>query len=113
MRVEQIDTPFTGAAARPGAAAFRSRTAKAITSRADDVLDRLEGDGSVIFRYVDAATASRPSGEPERLAARNIAGICNERRNVIGMMPHPERACEPLLGSGDGLVLFESVVRAR
>ena len=45
-------------------------------------------------------------------ANANIAGICSERRNVVGMMPHPERACEPMLGSGDGLILFESVVGA-
>ena len=45
-------------------------------------------------------------------AEHRTAGICSERRNVVGMMPHPERACEPILGSGDGLVLFESVVRA-
>ena len=56
--------------------------------------------------------ASRPSAANPNGAARNIAGICSERRNVVGMMPHPERACEPILGSGDGLVLFESVVRA-
>jgi phosphoribosylformylglycinamidine synthase len=49
--------------------------------------------------------AANPNG-----AARSIAGICSERRNVVGMMPHPERACEPMLGSRDGLVLFESVV---
>jgi phosphoribosylformylglycinamidine synthase len=41
-----------------------------------------------------------------------IAGICSERRNVVGLMPHPERACEPVLGSADGLLLFESVVSA-
>ncbi|MBA3887327.1 MAG: phosphoribosylformylglycinamidine synthase subunit PurQ, partial [Acidobacteria bacterium] len=45
-------------------------------------------------------------------SVNGIAGICNERRNVVGLMPHPERACEPVLGSADGLVLFESVVSA-
>ena len=45
-------------------------------------------------------------------SVNNIAGICNEGRNVVGLMPHPERACEPALGSGDGRILFESVVSA-
>ena len=78
----------------------------------DDVLDALERDRRVIFRYVDAATGEPSEAANPNGAARSIAGICSERRNVVGMMPHPERACEPMLGSGDGLVLFESVVRA-
>ena len=49
--------------------------------------------------------AANPNG-----SVNNIAGICSERRNVVGLMPHPERACEPVLGSGDGLVLLESVL---
>ena len=52
-----------------------------------------------------------PSANPNG-SLHNIAGICNEARNVVGLMPHPERACEPALGSADGLVLFESVVQA-
>jgi phosphoribosylformylglycinamidine synthase len=65
----------------------------------------------VIFRYVDAdgepTDAANPNG-----SIHNIAGICNEGRNVVGLMPHPERACETVLGSRDGLVLFESVIDA-
>jgi phosphoribosylformylglycinamidine synthase len=65
----------------------------------------------VIFRYCDVrgqlTDAANPNG-----AVNGIAGICSERRNVVGLMPHPERACEPMLGSADGLVLFESVVTA-
>ena len=76
------------------------------------MLDALERDRRVIFRYVDAATGEPTDAANPNGAARSIAGICSERRNVVGMMPHPERACEPMLGSGDGLVLFESVVRA-
>ena len=51
----------------------------------------------------------RPLANPNG-SLDNIAGICNEARNVVGLMPHPERACEPALGSRDGLLLFESVV---
>jgi phosphoribosylformylglycinamidine synthase len=65
-------------------------------------LDRLEADDRVAFRYVE-----NPNG-----SARDIAGILNEGRNVLGMMPHPERACDPLMGSTDGLGIFESVLNA-
>ncbi|HVY92623.1 MAG TPA: phosphoribosylformylglycinamidine synthase subunit PurQ [Bryobacteraceae bacterium] len=65
-------------------------------------LDQLDAEDRVAFRYVE-----NPNG-----SARNIAGILNEGRNVLGMMPHPERACDPLMGSTDGLGIFESVLNA-
>jgi len=65
-------------------------------------LDRLEGDGRVAFRYVESCNGSR----------RDIAGVLNEAGNVLGMMPHPERAIEPEHGSTDGRALFESAVRS-
>lgn len=72
-------------------------------------LDALEKNNQVLFRYCDEAgnvtEASNPNG-----ALRNIAGICNEKRNVFGMMPHPERASETVLGNTDGRGLFESLV---
>ena len=68
----------------------------------EETLDRLEGDGRVVFRY---AEGDNPNG-----SARNIAGILNEKRNVLGLMPHPERVCDPLLGGTDGLALFESLL---
>jgi len=74
-------------------------------------LQRLEGDGRVVFRYVDASGAATPQANPNG-SARNIAGILNERGNVLGMMPHPERAMEPLLGSTDGVGVFTSLARA-
>jgi len=70
----------------------------------EHVLDELEGEGRVVFRYLDA----NPNG-----SRRDIAGICNERGNVVGLMPHPEHAVEPLTGPGaDGLALFTSVLKA-
>jgi phosphoribosylformylglycinamidine synthase len=75
----------------------------------DATLDRLEGEGQVIFRYVDAAGHPTDAANPNG-AMRNIAGVCNAARNVIGLMPHPERALEPLHGSTDGLVLFQSLL---
>jgi len=65
-------------------------------------LDQLEADDRVAFRYLE-----NPNG-----SARDIAGILNEGRNVLGMMPHPERACDPLMGSTDGLGIFESILNA-
>lgn len=72
-------------------------------------LERVEGEGLVVFRYVDA------NGEPTDAAnvngsLDNIAGVRNTAGNVVGLMPHPERALDPLLGSADGRVLFESVL---
>ena len=67
-------------------------------------LDRLEGEGQVAFRYVEG---DNPNG-----AARNIAGIFNERRTILGMMPHPERVSEPLHGGTDGKAIFDSLVSA-
>lgn len=66
----------------------------------DDTLNILEAEDRVALRYID-----NPNG-----SMRNIAGILNEGRNVLGMMPHPERAMDPLMGSTDGMVLFESLV---
>ena len=70
----------------------------------EDMLDRLEGEGRVVFRY---APGENPNG-----SARDIAGILNEKRNVLGLMPHPERVCDPLLGGTDGRALFESLIEA-
>ena len=76
-----------------------------------DVLERLEGEGHVVFRYVttqgEAARTANPNG-----SLRNIAGIVNARGNVLGMMPHPERAMETALGSTDGVPLFASLLES-
>jgi phosphoribosylformylglycinamidine synthase len=66
-----------------------------------DTLDRLESNGQVLFRYA----GTNPNG-----SLNNIAGICNETKNVIGMMPHPERAADRLLGTADGIHLFKSLI---
>jgi phosphoribosylformylglycinamidine synthase len=109
VRVDEIDTPFTAACSKGQILRIPINHGEGNYFAAEDVLDALERDRRVIFRYVDASGHATDAANPNG-AARNIAGICSERRNVVGMMPHPERACEPSLGSGDGLVLFESVV---
>ncbi len=111
LRVEQTDTPFTSRARAGQVLRIPIAHGEGNYYADPDVLRELEAARRVVFRYCDAhgdvTDASNPNG-----AANNIAGICNESRNVVGLMPHPERACEPVLGSGDGLVLFESVVSA-
>lgn len=74
----------------------------------DATLERLKSENRILWQYCNArgevTEAANPNG-----SLGNIAGICNERRNVAGLMPHPERACEPLLGSADGRWIFESL----
>jgi phosphoribosylformylglycinamidine synthase len=76
-----------------------------------DELDRLEGEGRVVFRYATRDGRLEDAANPNG-SARAIAGVCNEARNVVGLMPHPERAAEGELGSADGRRLFEAFVRA-
>lgn len=75
----------------------------------NDILDRLEGEGRVAFKYCDAGGNVTPESNPNG-SSRGIAGILNEQGNVLGMMPHPERASEAILGRTDGVKLFESIV---
>jgi phosphoribosylformylglycinamidine synthase subunit PurQ / glutaminase len=74
-------------------------------------LSRLEQRGQVVFRYCDERGAVVAGANPNG-SVHNIAGIVNERGNVLGMMPHPERCADPDLGGSDGLMLFRSVVAA-
>ena len=77
----------------------------------DATLDRLEDAGRVAFRYCDAEGDATAEANPNG-SLRNIAGILNERGNVLGMMPHPERACDPLLGGTDGNAVWQSVLES-
>jgi phosphoribosylformylglycinamidine synthase len=111
VRVEQTDTPFTSKAFRGQVLRLPIAHGEGNYFADPETLQALERSGRVVFRYSTAdgeiTDAANPNG-----SANNIAGICNEARNVVGLMPHPERACEGMLGSADGLVLFESVVSA-
>lgn len=75
----------------------------------DATLDRLEQNDQVVFRYVNAKGEVDPSADPNG-SMRGIAGIVNDRGNVLGLMPHPERAAEAIVGSADGVALFESLL---
>ena len=76
-----------------------------------DVVERLEAEGRVVFRYVDAEGRRTPEANPNG-SVHDIAGICSEAGNVVGLMPHPDRAVEEVLGSTDGIAMFASAVAA-
>jgi len=77
----------------------------------EETLARLRSNDQILWRYVDATGAATEQANPNG-SLDNIAGICSEARNVAGLMPHPERASEPILGSADGRLVFESLVHA-
>ena len=104
MTVEESQSAFTRAYKNGERVLFPVAHGEGNYFADEATLDRLEGENRVAFRYV---ANDNPNG-----AARNIAGILNEKRNVLGMMPHPERACDPQLGSTTGRPLFESLVKA-
>jgi phosphoribosylformylglycinamidine synthase len=109
LRVENADTTFS-AACRPGQVLAIPISHGEGRYYADaETLARLEAERRVVFRYCDAAgqatAAANPNGSTD-----NIAGIINARGNVLGMMPHPERACEALLGGEDGLYIWRSIL---
>ena len=111
VRVEQTDTPFTLRASTGQVLRIPIAHGEGNYFAEPEVLNDLEASGRVVFRYCDARGSVSDDSNPNG-AARNIAGICNDTRNVVGLMPHPERACESVLGSADGLIMFESVVTA-
>jgi phosphoribosylformylglycinamidine synthase subunit PurQ / glutaminase len=76
----------------------------------EPTLAQLEANEQILWRYSDAQGKSTEAANPNG-SLRHIAGVCNQTRNVAGLMPHPERACEPILGSADGRLIFESMIQ--
>ncbi len=111
LRVESIATPFTTEYHLHQVVRIPIAHGDGRYTADGDTLERLEGEGRVVFRYVDAAGHASDEANPNG-SMRNIAGIVNERGNVLGMMPHPERAVSELLGSSDGLPLIRSIATA-
>ena len=111
VRVEQTDTPFTCACAAGQILRLPIAHGEGNYYAPPEVIADLEAHRQVVFRYTDEhgvpGEAANPNG-----SIHHIAGLCNRRRNVVGLMPHPERACEAALGSADGLVVLRSVVQA-
>jgi phosphoribosylformylglycinamidine synthase len=111
IRVERTDTPFTRLARVGQVLRLPIAHGEGNYYAEPTTLAELEAAGRVVFRYATADGETTDAANPNG-SLHNIAGICSARRNVVGLMPHPERACETPLGSADGLVLFESVVSA-
>jgi phosphoribosylformylglycinamidine synthase subunit PurQ / glutaminase len=111
VRVEQTDTPFTAACAQGQLLHLPIAHGEGNYFAEPEVLAALETNRQVIFRYTDDTGQPCEAGNPNG-SLNNIAGICNRARNVVGLMPHPERACEAPLGSADGCVVLRSVVEA-
>ncbi|OZC03665.1 phosphoribosylformylglycinamidine synthase subunit PurQ [Rubricoccus marinus] len=111
LRVENAETPFTNAAASGDVLTIPVAHGDGNYTADEATLDALEANGRVVFRYVSASGEVTPEANPNG-SARNIAGIINEGGNVLGMMPHPERCVEELLGheGADGAVLFRSAL---
>ena len=100
LRVENTSSPLTSAAAVGDTLAIPINHFEGNWTASPEVLDQVRANDQVVVRYVD-----NPNGSMD-----DVAGVCNESRNVVGLMPHPERACDPLLGSDDGIVLLRSFV---
>jgi phosphoribosylformylglycinamidine synthase I len=110
LRVENTQTPWTNAA-RPGQVLRVPIAHGEGCYMADpETLAELNSAGRVLFRYCDPTGSTTPESNPNG-SMQNIAGIANAAFNVLGMMPHPERASEKILGSADGRVLFESLLK--
>lgn len=109
LRTENANTPFTSLC-RPGQVLKVPIAHGEGNYYADEAtIDELERTGRVVFRYCTPEGEVNPGANPNGSVV-NIAGICNREGNVLGMMPHPERAAEEILGSVDGRVIFESAV---
>lgn len=109
VRVESTETPFTRKAVKAGVLQIPIAHGEGNYFIDPKDLPRLEGEGQVVFRYVDAAGEAGAEANPNG-SLNDIAGVCNERRNVVALMPHPERVSEKILGSAAGRVIFESLL---
>ena len=111
IRVETADTPFT-AAAKPGQVLEIPIAHGDGNYFCDEAtLDELDRNNQIVFRYTMPDGREEPAANPNGSLV-NIAGVCNRERNVMGLMPHPERAVEAPLGSADGLVIFRSLIQS-
>lgn len=111
LKVEQTDTVFTNAYRKGQVIRVPIAHAEGNYFTDPETLARLEGQGRVVLRYCDAAGGVTANANPNG-ALNNIAGICDERRRVVAMMPHPERLYEDALGGADGRGVFASAVGA-
>ena len=109
LRVERTDTLFTESYAAKQILRIPIAHGEGNYEADEATLERLEAEGRVVFRYVDARGDATVESNPNG-SWHNIAGIASDKGNVLGMMPHPERAMEEVLGSTDGVGLFTSLI---
>jgi len=109
LRTETTDTPFTTQLEKNRLLRMPIAHGEGSYFADTRTLEMLESQNRVVFRYTNASGDTTPESNPNGSLA-NIAGICNEQRNVLGMMPHPDRAWDRRLGSEDGKLLFESLI---
>ncbi len=110
VRVENTQTPFTGACRQGEVLQIPIGHMDGNFFCDDSTLEELRREQRIVFRYCSPSGEITPTANPNG-SLDNIAGICNPGRNVLGMMPHPERASEAIMGGTDGLKIFESVVQ--
>jgi phosphoribosylformylglycinamidine synthase I len=108
VRVETVDTPFTNETRRGEVLSLPIAHAEGNYTCDDQTLAELQRKDRIVLRYCDAAGNVTDEANPNG-SRDSIAGVCNRARNVFGLMPHPERACEELLGSSDGRGVFRSL----
>ena len=111
LRVENGETPYTTEVEKGKILSIPIAHAEGNYVCDDKTFESLEKNNQIVFRYCDADGKITEEANPNGTRS-NIAGICNEAGNVLGMMPHPERACEELLGSNDGREIFKSLAKA-
>lgn len=111
LRTDETDTPFTSLLAKGQVFRVPIAHGEGNYYAEEAVLDDLERNGQVIFRYCDEEGRLTADANPNG-SARNIAGVCNRGRNVLGLMPHPERCAESILGNADGLLIFKSIAES-
>ncbi len=109
IRVESGDTPFTRLYKNGEVVKMPIAHADGNFFADDETLKKIQDNGQILFRYCDADGNITENANPNG-SLLNIAGICNEKRNVLGMMPHPERCAEDILGNIDGKRFFESLI---
>lgn len=109
VRVETASTRFTSAAVKGQVLKIPIAHAEGRFVADSGTIARLDGDGNILLRYCTSKGEITPEANPNGTTA-SIAGICNEGKNVFGLMPHPERASEAALGNSDGRILFESLL---
>jgi phosphoribosylformylglycinamidine synthase I len=108
LRVEQTNTPFTSELDEGDVLKLPIAHGEGNYYADDATLDALERNGQVVFRYCDSEGRVIREANPNG-SSRNIAGVCNMQRNVVGLMPHPERCSEAVLGNADGFRIFKSI----